>query len=377
MLLQLYPAVLLLLVAWPCAAQPRPDDEPTPRGQAPGNARPIEDCEVIARVNGQVVTACEVLWLVNLMTEGKIEQVPVDQRPAVRDRLMRQQLMEVLDVKMLYADFRRRAPEFDLKAIHESLDEQFEQEEIPRLAKRVGVEDVKHLPVRLVELGTSLRDRRANFYETTLARGWMQEQIDFSREVPRDELLAWYREHAAEYEFPTQARWEELVVLFSRYTGPAEQRRSEAYAELAEIGNAAFLHAESMADKTRPAFGELAKQHSHGFNADGGGLYDWTTKGALADPRIDNALFTLPVGEMSPILRSKLGWHIVRVVERREAGRTPFTEVQSAIRRKILDRRSSEAFASKLRELRGAARIWTKWDGYLDPPDPPRAPAER
>ncbi len=84
-----------------------------------------------------------------------------------------------------------------------------------------------------------------------------------------------------------------------------------------------------------PAFAEIAKAKSDGFTAKDGGVHDWTTKGALQCKAIDEALFTLQVGQMSPILDSGPAFHIVRVLERKEAGRKPFTDVQADIRDRL------------------------------------------
>jgi len=81
-----------------------------------------------------------------------------------------------------------------------------------------------------------------------------------------------------------------------------------------------------------PAFAEVAKAKSDGLTAKDGGVHDWTTKGALQCKAIDDALFTLQVGQMSSILDSGPSFHIIRVLERTDAGRKPFTDVQADIR---------------------------------------------
>ncbi|MEM9186661.1 MAG: peptidyl-prolyl cis-trans isomerase [Planctomycetota bacterium] len=321
----------------------------------------MEECEVIARVNGQVVTACEVLWQVNLLLEDKLDQIPPDQLPEVKRQLLKRHLMSALDIKILYSDFRRKAPTADLNAIHENLSKTFEEKEVPKLMKRFGVENAHELPARLAEMGTSIREQQADFYQTMIARSWINESVNINREVLPDDLLAYYREHAEEYDFPTQARWEELMVRFSNFPS-----KSAAYRAMAEMGNLAYRAAVAQPDKSQPAFAAIAKARSQGFNAAEGGLNDWTTKGSLADERVDEALFTVPVGQMSPILESDRGFHIVRVIERQQAGRKPFTEVQNEIRDKILRRRTDLAFADKLDELRSTARIWTVFDGDID-----------
>ena len=73
------------------------------------------------------------------------------------------------------------------------------------------------------------------------------------------------------------------------------------------------------------AFAEIAKAKSDGFTAKDGGVHDWTTKGALQCKAIDDALFTLQVGQMSSIIDSGPAFHIIRVwsAKKRAGSRLP------------------------------------------------------
>ena len=348
-----------------CFAQPFAPPPAPPVSSSSSSAEaalePMDECQVIARVDGQVVLACEVIWQVNLRLEGQLDRIPPGQEDEIRKMLMQQYLMSMLDMKMLYADFRRKAPQADLAAIQKSLNDSFEEDELPQLMKRVDVQDEAELSDRLLALGTSVRAQRDDFYQRMIAQSWIRESVDVRREVTHEEMLTYYDEHATEYDYPTQAKWEELMVRFDKYP-----TKSKAYQALAKIGNDAYQAAVAQPDRTQAAFAAIAKAKSQGFNASSGGLYDWTTQGALAAERVDEAIFTLPIGEMSPILEGNRGFHIVRVLERKQAGRTPFTEVQTEIRDKIRDERFQVAINKKLDELRRNTRIWTLYTGDVD-----------
>ncbi len=68
---------------------------------------------------------------------------------------------------------------------------------------------------------------------------------------------------------------------------------------------------------------------------------------------------------MSQIIESDTGFHIVRVVERKDAGRKPFTEVQVKIREKLKDDRLHAAQDKYLAQLRDEARIETIYSGHI------------
>ena len=147
------------------------------------------------------------------------------------------------------------------------------------------------------------------------------------------------------------------MVRKNRFNHP-----SQAYAALTEIGNEAFWAAQA-SGATGPIFAQIAKQKSHGYTASDGGIHDWTTQGALKSQEIDRLLFSLQVGQMSDIVETDIGFHIVRVLERKQAGRTPFTEVQADIVADIKEERFRAAVDGYLAKLRRNARVWSIYTG--------------
>lgn len=359
--------LLAILEGWHCAhtvAQPFPPppplDETPPAFDAAAN---LEGCQVVARINSQIVLACDVLWRVNLTIESHLaklppdEQIPPEQLAAIRQQLLRREVASLVDRKLLYDEFRRAVPAENLPRIEEQLREPFEQHEIPSLMKQLQVENQRDLERELTRLGSSLADVRRAFNEKVIASDWIRSKVKINEEVSPDEMLEYYQTHLSDYEYPTQARWEELMVRKGRFNHP-----SEAYAELARMGNEVWLRG-SASGVRGPAFAEVAKARSDGYTAQNGGLHDWTTQGALKTAAIDQALFTLEVGQMSPILESDEAFHIVRVLERRLAGRRPFTEVQAEIRERLKEQRFQAGIEQYLSKLRRDARIWTAFTG--------------
>ncbi len=329
------------------------------------DAANLEGCQVIARIDNQIVLACEVLWRVNQMLEAHQarmpaeQSVPPEQLEEVRQQLMRREVASLLDRKLLFEEFRRNVPAENMPRIEENLLEPFEEREMPELMKQLKVDNQRDLERELARLGSSLADVRRSFNEKVIASEWIRSKVKINEEVSPDEMLEYYQSHLADYDYPTQARWEELLVRKSRFGHPRE-----AYAELARMGNEVWLRG-SATSVRGPAFAEVAKAKSDGFTAKAGGVHDWTTKGALKYAAIDASLFSLEVGQMSPILESDDAFHIVRVLERKEAGRRPFTEVQGEIRDRLKEQRFQAGVEQYLGKLRRDARIWTAFTGNV------------
>lgn len=324
----------------------------------------LDGCQRVAQIDDQVILACDVLWRVNQLIETQMqkigeqaEKVSDEQIAVVRRQLMRKEVASLVDRKLLYNEFRRNVPAENLPRIEENLKQPFEEHELPQLYKQLHVDNKRDLEHELTRLGSSLADAQRSFNERVIAAEWIRSKVKVNDEVSPDEMIEYYRAHLTDYDYPSQARWEELAVRKNRFKNPAE-----AFAAMANLGNEVWQRGQSQPIRGA-AFAEIAQTKSDGVTAKDGGLRDWTTKGALQCKAIDEAIFTLQVGQMSPIIDGGPMFHIVRVLERKEAGRKPYTEVQADIRDKLKDQRFQAEVETYLSKLRSDARIWTAFTG--------------
>ena len=343
---------------------PLTSPEPVPLTQA--DTANLDGCQKVAQIDDQIVLACDVLWRVNQLIEAQKQKIGVDadkltpeQIAAVRQQLMKREVAALVDRKLLYNEFRRNVPQENLPRIEENLREPFEERELPQIMKQLHVDNKRDLEQELARLGSSLADTQRAFNERVIAAEWIHSKVKVNDEVSPDEMLEYYRAHLTDYDFSSQARWEELTVRKDRFQDPRE-----AFAELSNLGNEVWQRGTQKPVKGA-AFSEVAKAKSDGVTAKSGGEYGWTTKGALQCKPIDQALFTLQVGQMSPIIDGGPMFHIVRVLERKEAGRKPFTDVQADIRDKLKEQRFQTEVEKYLTRLRGEARIWTAFTGNV------------
>jgi peptidyl-prolyl cis-trans isomerase D len=85
-----------------------------------------------------------------------------------------------------------------------------------------------------------------------------------------------------------------------------------------------------------------------------GGDLGLVPRGQLA-PELDQAVFTLEVGQVSDLVRTDQGFHVLRVDERREAGARPIEEVRTELARELfLAQRAGERARDSAEQLRAA-----------------------
>ena len=102
-------------------------------------------------------------------------------------------------------------------------------------------------------------------------------------------------------------------------------------------------------------FGELAKKYSEDGSATNGGNLGWMGPGDLV-PEFDQAMNRLQIGDVSNPVKTEFGWHLIQVLERREAQLTLEKQRQFA-RAAIRERKFEQAYQDWLRELRDTATV--------------------
>jgi len=337
----------------PYTAQPVPSHmarqmRPEVRTQAAWKEN--EGARIVARVGSEVILASEVMSGINQLIAANKDRLSEDELRKEIDEELKRRLDAAVDTKLLWLDAKRTIPPEAYDELERRVSEYFETKEVPELIKRAKLADRRELDQKLCELGTSLEKRKRAFLEMAVAREWLRQKSKAEAEVTLDEIRTYYDSHPDEFQHTGRAKWEELMVRFSEHPNKAE-----AHAKIAWMGNQ-VLAGHPLA--------EVARAHSEGSTASEGGQWDWTTQGCLAAEVLDRAVFALPVGQLSPILESDRGYHIVRVIEREDAHRTPFAEAQADIREKLKAERQEEQAKEVLAKLRREIPVWTAYAGW-------------
>jgi hypothetical protein len=250
-------------------------------------------------------------------------------------------LQEQILVALVYNDYSLAKSKAERDFLNERLGEDFERTEVPELMKEFGVSDMVALKKYLKDqLGSSLEREKGLWIQEKIAQQWVGMSVQrASGECTHDEMLEYYEKNLSMFTSQAKTRWQEMVVLFSKHN--SEQ---EAMNKIGWMGNQAANGA---------PFEEIAKNNSDGFTASKGGVWDWTAKGSLSSAELEQAIFSQPVGALSPaVIRTDKGLHIVKVLEREDSKITPFVEAQVVIRDRIRNQRSQRYQEEYFTELR-------------------------
>ena len=155
-----------------------------------------------------------------------------------------------------------------------------------------------------------------------------------------DEARSYYSAHPDQFQRPERRQtWHLLITLNDEY---ADNSRPAVTRRLTRIAS------EARGDLA--LFKQRARRYSECPSALSDGELGWIPRGHLF-PQIDTALFQLSAGEISPVVETEVGLHLVFCQAIEPAARVPFEAVVAELRDKLTEAKKKQAQRAWLRSL--------------------------
>lgn len=107
------------------------------------------------------------------------------------------------------------------------------------------------------------------------------------------------------------------------------------------------------------SFAEMAKEHSEGPNAQQGGTLGFISKGQISN-EFDKVAFNLDTNDISQPVKTKYGYHLIKVHDKKEAGVKSFEEVKDSIKQQLESEEKNKKWDQFVSQLRQDADINNK-----------------
>jgi peptidyl-prolyl cis-trans isomerase D len=153
--------------------------------------------------------------------------------------------------------------------------------------------------------------------------------------VNEQDLRTYYEQNAGRISGQEERRASHILIAAPKDAAPPEREKAKAQAEelLAQIR------------KSSGSFAELAKKHSQdpGSAANGGDL-DFFTRGAMTKP-FEDATFSLKKGEVSGVVETEFGYHIIMLTDIKSPRQRSFEEVRPELEADLRTQQAQRRFA--------------------------------
>lgn len=340
----------------PAAAPAAPRSQPA---QPAATTSPTDDA-VVATVNGRPIKESDIeqVFQAMLANAARNRTLP-EERIAQLRREQRSPILEMLvDSRVLDEQVEQAGVKVTDEEIAGDLNR-----ELGQYLARIGLTREQYDERVRSEMGKSLDEYLAQMRAdpTTRQRMLYHKLLDLKH---GDQMRATEDEIAAEY----------AKNLDRRHKRPEMVRASHVLIKTtsdmtAEQKDEARTKAESLlaeAKKPDADFAALAKANSQCPSAaQGGDLGSFPRMGAMVEP-FAAAAFALQPGEISEVVETQFGYHVIKVTERTEARTVPLEEVKDTIRGDLEHQKERTVRGSYVAELRKAAEI-TYAEGAIPP----------
>ncbi len=250
-------------------------------------------------------------------------------RDSLRQDMVRQQLMGAV-----------LGSEFALKGEAEQLDRLYNQTRDLRLIRLAASAYVDGIEVSDAEVEQFYKANSARFMndETVKVDYLLLDAANLGKNIKVTEQDAqdYYDQHQDLFQRPERRQVAHILIPFGKDEKAAEQK-AEAVLANAKAGD---------------DFAALAKADSSDtFSAKKGGELDWFEKGVM-DPAFEKAAFALAkVGDLSAVVKSPFGFHIIKLLAVEPAKTKPFVDVMSDTIARLQSEKAKEQFFAEQQKM--------------------------
>ncbi len=291
---------------------------------------PAELPAVLARVNGEPVTKVDFDRLIKNMEVRANQPVPAERR----DAIFRQALEQLVTYTVLSQETRARKVAIADDEVENS---------IKQMRAQFPTEDEfkKALSARGMTLDKLKSDTRIDLSINKMVEGEVSAQA-----APADaQIREFYDKNPDKFKQDEAVRASHILFKVDENADAAAKKKAKDQAQ------AVLKEARAGAD-----FAELAKKHSADGSAQQGGDLNFFTKGQMV-PQFDQAAFSMKPGEISDIVTTQFGYHIIKVTDRRPASTVPFEQVSARIKDFLTEQQKQKKADDFIQSLKQKAKI--------------------
>jgi len=286
----------------------------------------------VAVVNGAVITRVEFDRAVSFAKQRALQTG----KPLDDARLNENVLQQLVGGALLYQESKKEGIEVDQKAVDEKLQQwkkQFPNEEEYEKA--------------MSESNLSVPQMKEDMKKGMTIQKFIAERFVDKTTVSEKDIKAYYESHSNLFQQPEQVQASHVLIK----VGPkaTESEKGEALKKIKEVQEK---------QKKGDDFAKLAKEYSQGPSSAKGGNLGYFKRGQMV-PAFEEVAFKLKPGEVSDIVETKFGYHLIKVVDKKPESTVPFDEVKERIGQYLKQEKVAKEVRQLVDKLRKEATVET------------------
>lgn len=189
-----------------------------------------------------------------------------------------------------------------------------------------------------IENSPEVKDKLEELKKRLVVEAYLKKKVEQQANISDEELKKFYEENKAKFKTGDQVKASHILVK-------TEKEAKDVLAQLKAGGN----------------FEDLAKKLSTDGAAAKGGDLGWFSKGSMI-PEFEKVAFAMKENETSGVVKTKFGFHIIKLTGKRAAGERSFDDVKEQIKASMLPGKQQEVFQKLKDDLKKSGKYTIKED---------------
>ena len=223
------------------------------------------------------------------------------------------------------------------------VDDQTINEQIETIRKRFS--DEAEYKKALEKMGVSEKEIRIEIQRGQAISQLLDNNVRQKITVTEEESKKFYDKNPNMFKQPEQVKASHILIKVA--PDAEESKKIQARKKI-----------ETVQKKVRQGedFGSLAKANSEGPSAQREGNLGYFNRGQMVKP-FEDAAFALNVGEVSEIVETQFGYHLIKVTDKKPTRTLPYKEVQERLEQHLRNEKSNTKIQEYIENLKNSAKI--------------------
>ncbi len=284
---------------------------------------------VVAIVNQEIITLSEVEKWVNPLKEEIVTEDRLERRERLQE-VYRNVLEKLIEEKLIDQEVKKSGIKVLSKEIEAALEE----------VRRRNAATQEDLEKALAADGLTLETYKKQIEKSLQRRRLINWSVKVETKVGEKEIRDFYQKNRDRYRPNESYRPSHILFVIPKGATPEEIReiRKKCQAVLEKI-------------KGEGDFGEMALLYSEDASNKDRGDLGYFKKGELV-PAFEREALRLKIGEVSGIVRTESGFHIIKLLDRKGVEPLPFEEVRERVQADYFENEMEKAFKQYLSTLK-------------------------
>jgi len=287
----------------------------------------------VAMVNGTPIAKADLEREVGL-TRQRLLSMGGKLDPSRVSELTKGALEELIDRQLLYQESQKKGVRIDGVEIDKRL---------TALRKRFSSE--VEFQNALNQMNLSVDSIEYQFRQSLAIQQYVDKEIALKVTVSEKEVRTYYDENAEKFKEPEQVRASHILIQVA--PGADEAEKTSARQKLTDVQNKL---------KKGGDFSALAKEFSQGPSGANGGDLGYFGRGQMVKP-FEEAAFALKPGEVSDIVETNFGYHLIKVVDKQSEGVIAYQDIKDRLQQYLVQTEVQKRVDQHVKDLKEKAEI--------------------